>query len=297
MSGLFKGSQINWATLTKEAYAIYVSVKKLDHYLQDAEVTLRSDHLPLKSFLQKNTLNTKVNNWAIDITSRCRNIQFEYIKGIKNTLADTMSRLIKITPEIEQEPESSGQEFGYDIFETLEPIETTTHYINELKEEIQIKQDAIPDDLLHIIDLTESQLEDIQMKDKFIKNIINRLVAKQQPEGKPYYLEGKLLKKYIYDNKQKFEVTVVPPNCAPLLLNLAHDQLGHNGTARTYMLLKRTILLEGHEDRCIQLCKAMQIMSKTKHIASKICLRAFFCTYGSNGIHFHGPDWGFYPLL
>ena len=50
-------------------------------------------------------------------------------------------------------------------------------------EEIQTKQDAIPDDLLPIIDLTESQLEDIQMKDKFIKNIINRLVAKQQPEG------------------------------------------------------------------------------------------------------------------
>ena len=261
MSGLFKGSQVNWATLTKEAYAIYVSVKKLDHYLQDAEVTLRSDHLPLKSFLQKNTLNTKVNNWAIDITSRCRNIQFEYIKGIKNTLADTMSRLIEITPEIEQEPEPPGQEFGYDIFETLEPIETTTHYINELKEEIQIKQEAIPDDLLPIVDLTESQLEDIQMKDKFIKNIVNRLVAKQQPEGKPYYLEEKLLKKYIYDNKQRFEVTVVPPNCAPLLLNLAHDQLGHNGTARTYMLLKRTYYWKGMKtdiSNYVKQCKLCQ---------------------------------------
>ena len=261
MSGLFKGSQINWATLTKEAYAIYVSVKKLDHYIQDAEVTLRSDHLPLKSFLQKNTMNTKVNNWAIDITSRCRNIQFEYIKGIKNTLADTMSRLIEITPEIEQEPEPPGQEFGYDIFETLEPIETTTHYINELKEEIQIKHEAIPDDLLPIVDLTESQLEDIQMKDKFIKNIINRLVAKQQPERKPYYLEGRLLKKYIYDNKQRFEVTVVSPNCAPLLLNLAHDQLGHNGTARTYMLLKRTYYWKGMKtdvSNYVKQCKLCQ---------------------------------------
>ena len=261
MSGLFKGSQVNWATLTKEAYAIYVSVKKLDHYIQDAEVTLRSDHLPLKSFLQKNTLNTKVNNWAIDITSRCRNIQFEYIKGIKNTLADTMSRLIEITPEIKQEPEPPGQEFGYDIFETLEPIETTTHYINELKEEIQIKHEAIPDDLLPIVDLTESQLEDIQMKDKFIKNIVNRLVAKQQPEGKPYYLEGKLLKKYIYDNKQRFEVTVVAPNCAPLLLNLAHDQLGHNGTARTYMLLKRTYYWKGMKtdiSNYVKQCKLCQ---------------------------------------
>ena len=58
-SCLFKGSQINWATLTKEAFAIYSSVKKLTYYLEDADVTLRSDHLPLKKFLEKNTLNTK----------------------------------------------------------------------------------------------------------------------------------------------------------------------------------------------------------------------------------------------
>ena len=55
MSGLFHGSQINWACLTKEAYAIYMSIKKLAYYLEDADITLRSDHLPLKKFLAKNT--------------------------------------------------------------------------------------------------------------------------------------------------------------------------------------------------------------------------------------------------
>ena len=86
MSGLFRGSQINWACLTKEAYVIYMSIKKLAYYLEDADVTLRSDHLPLKRFLAKNTLNSKVNNWAIEISPF--RITFEYIKGIKNTLAD-----------------------------------------------------------------------------------------------------------------------------------------------------------------------------------------------------------------
>ena len=94
MSGLFKGSQLNWAYLTKEAYAIYMSIKKLSYYLEDADITLRSDHLPLKKFLAKNTLNSKVNNWAIEISPF--QITFEYIKGIKNTLADTMGRLIEI---------------------------------------------------------------------------------------------------------------------------------------------------------------------------------------------------------
>ena len=53
MSGIFRGSQMNWACLTKEAYAIYISIKKLAYYLEDADITLRSDHLPLRKFLAK----------------------------------------------------------------------------------------------------------------------------------------------------------------------------------------------------------------------------------------------------
>ena len=41
VSSLFKGSQLNWAALTKEAYAIYMSIKKLTYHLEDAEITLR----------------------------------------------------------------------------------------------------------------------------------------------------------------------------------------------------------------------------------------------------------------
>ena len=115
MSGLFRGSQINWACLTKEAYAIYMSIKKLTYYLEDADVTLRSDHLPLKKFLAKNTLNSKVNNWAIVILPF--QITFKYIKGIKNTLADTMSRLIDIDLQIQTEPEPEGYGFGYYTFD------------------------------------------------------------------------------------------------------------------------------------------------------------------------------------
>ena len=123
MSGLFRGTQLNWARLTKEAHAIYISIKKLPYYLEDADVTLRSDHLPLKKFLAKNTLNSKVNNWAIEIS--LFRITFEYIKGIKNTLADTMSRLIEIDPQVQQEPEPEGYEFGYYIFDNLPNIEVT----------------------------------------------------------------------------------------------------------------------------------------------------------------------------
>ena len=82
VSGLFRGSQLNWAALIKEAFAIYMSIKKLSFYLTDAQILLRSDHKPLEKFLLKNTLNSKVNNWAMELEAF--NIQFDYIKGSNN---------------------------------------------------------------------------------------------------------------------------------------------------------------------------------------------------------------------
>ena len=120
VSGLFRGSQLNWATLMKEAFALYVSVKKLSFYLTDAKILLRSDHKPLEKFLQKNTLNSKVNNWAMELEAF--NIQFDYIKGSSNVLADTLSHLIAIDPDTPLTPEGQGYEFGYAIFEEFPEV-------------------------------------------------------------------------------------------------------------------------------------------------------------------------------
>ena len=42
-------------------------------------------------------------------------IKFEYTKGIKNTLADTMYRLIVIDPDTCQDWEPQVEEYGYCI--------------------------------------------------------------------------------------------------------------------------------------------------------------------------------------
>ena len=130
VSGLFCGSQLNWAILTKEAYAIYMSMKKLSFYIDTAKITVKSDHLPLKKFLEKNTIISKVNNWAVELESQ--NITFEYIPGIRNTLADTLSRLIEMDENIKLQPEEEGKEFGYFPFEELPPV--TTQVIEEVIE-------------------------------------------------------------------------------------------------------------------------------------------------------------------
>ena len=152
VSGLFRGSQLNWATLTKEAFAIYMSVKKLSFYLTDATIMLRSDHKPLEKFLQKNTLNSKVNNWAMELEAF--NIQFDYIKGSSNVLADTLSRLIAIDPDTPLTPEGQGYEFGYAIFEEFPKVQTNTYEVSEVivGTKKEIKNDPDLQDALQCIE-------------------------------------------------------------------------------------------------------------------------------------------------
>ena len=52
VSGQFRGSQLNWAALTKEAYAIYMSIRRLMFYLMDAEITIKCDSLTLEEVFE-----------------------------------------------------------------------------------------------------------------------------------------------------------------------------------------------------------------------------------------------------
>ena len=120
VSGQFRGSQLNWAALTKEAYAIYMSVCKLSFYMTDAEVTIRSDHLPLKKFLNKQTMNSKVNNWAVELEQF--RLHPEWIQGTRNLLADSLSHLLDVVPDAQKTKEPDDHEFGSYCFEDLEPV-------------------------------------------------------------------------------------------------------------------------------------------------------------------------------
>ena len=135
--------------------------------MEDANITLQSDHLPLKKFLAKNTLNSKVSNWVVEISPF--RITFEYIKGINNTLADTMSRLIEIDPQIDQEPEEDGYKFRYYAFDVLPPIEV---------QEIDDNKDNDDSEDIPNFPIDVNKLENLiqlQINNAFCSNIIKQL--------------------------------------------------------------------------------------------------------------------------
>ena len=177
-SGLFRGSQLNWAALTKEAYAIYMSVKKLSFYLDSAQITLRSDHLPLKKFMEKNTMNAKVNNWAVELESQ--NINFEFIALTKNVLTDTLSRLIELDENIKLPEEEPGYEFGYTPFEELPPARVTIveeviineSWSNQSPGLLKIKHnDPVAKDIELELPLSNSKMKELQEQDPLVRHL------------------------------------------------------------------------------------------------------------------------------
>ena len=230
-----------------------MSIKKLTYYLEDADVTLRSDHLPLKKFLAKNTLNSKVNNWAIESSPFC--ITFEYIKRIKNTLADIMSRMIDIDPQIQPEPEPEGYELSYYTFDPLPALEV--HNIQVSWE--GSAQDDTTNDHLCNLSIDNEVLTKLQQEDKFCKNILKQIEKGNIVDGHLYKIENNILKRFIVDGDDMYETAMIPRSLTPQVLQMVHDELGHNGTHRTYILLKilyywkgLKLSVEKHIKRCYQ---------------------------------------------
>ena len=255
VSGLFRGSQINWAALTKEAYAIYMAVKKLTFYLMGSQTTIKTDHRPLKKFLEKTTLNAKVNNWAVELEQF--RLKIDWIMGRKNTLADTLSRLLVINPDIQPEPEIEGQEFGVPCFEELEPAKTFSAYSEEVGN-ISIEEDGLGEVKLP---LTPHQISKLQQADLECREIVKKRLMNDQT-AKIYLKNGPVLTRLWNDEDNTYNCVVLPKCLRIPLTTLAHDFNGHNGGRRTYSALKRNYYWPGMKRDIFHHCRACLICNK-----------------------------------
>ena len=247
VSGQFRGSQLNWAALTKEAYAIYMSIRRLAFYVSDADVIIKCDHLPLKKFLTKQTLNSKVNNWAVELEQF--NLKLEWIMGAKNTLADTLSRLLDVCPEAKLEPEPVGQEFGSYCFEEMKPVEV--EYIEEI-ETVRIQHS---EDFKEIkLPLQNAQMELLQRHDDTCRGIAKKL-RQDKHMNKLFMLKSGMVYRLWCEDGKTAECVVVPEVLREPLLMLAHNYSGHNGFRRTYNAMKRQYYWPGMRKDILKHCK------------------------------------------
>ena len=216
-----------------------------------------------------------MNNWAVEISPF--RITFEYIKGIKNTLADTMSRLINIDPDTELLPEEQGCEYGYYLFDPLPPIHTDDIYHIDDIPEITITN---PEDetltyfgpkdpggdvdrLLSLLDGEHYEvISSLQDRDAFCHRILQQVHKGKQSVCQSYKIKNDILKHHQSTNGQLFYPIVLPRMLIGHILELSHNKLVHNGINRTYAMLKRLYYWKGMKASITKHIKTCDICQK-----------------------------------
>ena len=141
------------------------------------------------------------------------NIQFDYIKGSNNVLADTLSGLVTIDPDTPLTSEGQWYEFSYVVFEEFPKVKTKTYEVNEVivgtwKE---IRNDPDLQDTLQCIEnpIAPQQLKTLQ-QDANIDTLKHKL--QHNKLDSEYYSidENELLRRKVVNDGHKFHAIYLP---------------------------------------------------------------------------------------
>ena len=108
-------------------------------------------------------------------------------------------------------------------------------------------------------------LQKLQEDDVFCKNILNQIKKGNISVIQLYLAKDNILKRYVIEGNNTYETTVIPRALTGQILRIAHDELGHNGTHRTYTILKRLYYWKGLKpsiEKHIKMCYQCQRRNK-----------------------------------
>ena len=78
-------------------------------------------------------------------------------------------------------------------------------------------------------------------------------------------MKDKILKRYVLEGDNTYEIIVIPKALTTQILRMGHDELGQNGTHRTYTMLKRLSYWKGLRpsvEKQIKMCYQCQRRNK-----------------------------------
>ncbi|GFU46961.1 retrovirus-related Pol polyprotein from transposon 17.6 [Trichonephila clavipes] len=139
-SRLLTPAERNYSTTEREALAVVWALKKFRGYIEGTEITVASDHQPLKWLLNLKSPTGRLARWALEIQSF--NLKVQYIPGKANVVTDMLSR------PVTQEEESFCEENNITI------ADMPTRSCKDMRQ-AQLKDD----NLKKIIDSFESPLK------------------------------------------------------------------------------------------------------------------------------------------
>ena len=185
VSHQFSEQKQKWPTIEREAFAIVYSLEKLRPILIGTDVTVYTDHKPLKHLFTSEMKNPRIQRWAIILGEYACKI--EYISDPKNAAADMLSRLHNtfLAGVLKDNEHLDWKGEAIDINAINEPnidVIDNAVKISDEPDESEEKQKRKP---LDYHDFDQKALKLAQQQDDEIKGIITGLQSPQMTSTKP----------------------------------------------------------------------------------------------------------------
>ena len=234
ISHQFSDQKMKWPTIEREAFAIIYSLEKLRPIVIGTDITVFTDHKPLKHLFTSEMKNPRIQRWAIILGEY--NCNIEYISGPKNIAADMLSRL-QNTSVAEDLKDNEHLDWQGDST-NINAIENSD--INVVDNAVDVSEDPSDQTTPKLLDyhsFDHASLQQAQRTDPEISQLL--LAAKTDPQGSSKYCIGNELLYHIERGTKTRPHTkmqlVLPPSCRKLVLQDAHDGFlgGHLGIEKT----------------------------------------------------------------
>ena len=228
LSHRLSDTQTRWSTIEKEAYAIYYSLQKLDHYLHNAEFVIKCDHRPLKYLLDSPMQNKKISLWALSIAGY--NCKIEFLKGTDNSVADLLSRVPANVLNNEDTP-LSDPDVSNKTYEISALNSNRFQPKDYARCRPQFQDNVVKPVLDSALDMKVEQDKDdvvVQLKRGTLQDTLSPAVTRK------YVLLDDILYFISDPDNEPILRLVIPQHLQQQIVMHYHETLGHLGIDKTY---------------------------------------------------------------
>ena len=231
LSHKLSSSQQKWSTIEKEAFAVKYALEKMNCFLDGSKFIIRCDHEPLVHIINKPSMsnNKKLATWSLYISAY--DCELQYIRGVKNTCADMLSRISHVDEEADTGP--LKQEDAHDHTLQINCINT-----NQIDPRQFINAQTPVNNHVErpVLNKTDINMSHEQMKDDELRRIKEQLLNNEA--SKTTYTKYLVMDDILYYLSNRDDDPLIrlciPEHLRQAIIVEFHDQLGHQGMDKVY---------------------------------------------------------------